>query len=75
MNAVICSINGSASLKRVTLVRNEANYKVWEPSQREFTATFTDAAPFVGENRYYLRVEQDDGNMAWSSPLWVTVKR
>ena len=67
--------NGTASLKRVTLVRNEANYKTWEPGKRELTATFTDAAPLTGENRYYLRVEQADGNMAWSSPVWVTVKR
>jgi hypothetical protein len=27
-----------------------------------------------GENRYYVRVEQVDGNMAWSSPVWVTRK-
>jgi hypothetical protein len=27
-----------------------------------------------GENRYYLRIEQTDGNMAWSSPVWVKVK-
>jgi hypothetical protein len=35
-------------------------------------ATWTDAEPLKGENRYYLRIEQVDGNMAWSSPLWVT---
>ncbi len=67
-------VNGSASLKRVTLVRNETNYQVWEPGKREFKDEFTDAAPLAGENRYYLRVEQADGNMAWSSPVWVTVK-
>ncbi|MBI3878711.1 MAG: hypothetical protein HY301_01420 [Verrucomicrobia bacterium] len=69
------AVNGTASLKRVTIVRNEVNYKVYEPGKRELAATFTDAAPLAGENRYYLRVEQVDGNMAWSSPVWVTVKR
>jgi hypothetical protein len=69
------AINGTASLQRVTLVRNEQNYQVFEPGKREFETTFTDAAPLAGENRYYLRVEQADGNMAWSSPIWVTVKR
>jgi len=69
------TVDGTASLKRVTLVRNETNYKVFEPGQRDFTASFTDPAPLAGENRYYLRVEQADGNMAWSSPVWVTVKR
>ncbi|MBI5775535.1 MAG: hypothetical protein HZA89_17580 [Verrucomicrobia bacterium] len=68
-------VNGTAALSRVTLVRNEANYKVWEPGKREFEGTFTDAAPLASENRYYLRVEQADGNMAWSSPVWVTVNK
>jgi len=67
-------INGTASLKRVTLVRNETDHQVWSPGKREFEGTFTDPSPLIGENRYYLRVEQADGNMAWSSPVWVTVK-
>jgi len=69
------AINGTAAIQRVTLVRNEQNYQVFEPGKRGFETTFTDAAPLAGENRYYLRVEQADGNMAWSSPVWVTVKK
>jgi len=68
------AVNGTASIKRVTLVRNETNHHVWEPNRRDFKGEFADAAPPAGENRYYLRVEQNDGNMAWSSPVWVTVK-
>jgi hypothetical protein len=68
------AVNGTAAIRRVTLVRNEANYKVWEPGKREFAGAFIDPSPRAGENRYYLRVEQADGNMAWSSPVWVTVK-
>ena len=67
-------VSGTALLKRVTLVRNETNYQIWETDKRGFKSEFTDAAPLAGENRYYLRVEQADGNMAWSSPVWVTVK-
>lgn len=69
------AVNGTALLKRVTIVRNESNYHVWEPGKLDFEASFSDAAPLAGENRYYLRVEQVDGNMAWSSPVWVTVKK
>ena len=39
-----------------------------------FEQSFEDEYPVTGENRYYLRVEQADGNMAWSSPVWVQVK-
>lgn len=67
-------VNGTSTIKRVTVVRNEANYHVLEPGQREFKADWSDDKPLAGENRYYLRIEQDDGNMAWSSPVWVTAR-
>jgi hypothetical protein len=69
------AVDGTAPLKRLTLVRNEADYSTWEPGKPAFEGGFTDAAPLEGENRYYLRVEQTDGSMAWSSPVWVTVKK
>ena len=25
-----------------------------------------------GDHYYYVRVEQEDGNVAWASPIWVT---
>ena len=40
----------------------------------EWTESFKDPEPVTGMNRYYLRVEQTDGNMAWASPVWVTYK-
>jgi hypothetical protein len=33
-----------------------------------------DLEPPPGESWYYARVLQKDGNMAWSSPVWVTVE-
>lgn len=68
-------VDGTADIKQVTLVRNEQNYKQWQPGTKTFAETFEDQSPLKGENRYYLRVEQTDGNMAWSSPVWVQVKK
>jgi len=66
-------INGTAPLKRVTIVRNEEDWKVLDDFQGgEFETELQDEAPLDGINRYYLRVEQVDGNMAWVSPVWVT---
>lgn len=67
-------VEGNAPVKRVTLVRNEKNHQQWEPNAKNFSQAFTDESPLPGENRYYLRVEQSDGNMAWSSPVWARVK-
>jgi len=66
-------IEGTGALKRVTLVRNEGDWKVFdELDGTTFETEVRDPEPGDKENRYYLRVEQQDGNMAWSSPVWVT---
>jgi hypothetical protein len=64
-------VEGTAPVKRLTIVRNEQDHHVIEPGARSVSASWTDPAPLQGENRYYLRIEQADGNMAWSSPLWI----
>ena len=70
------SVDGTADLKRITLVRNEDNYQVFDQvDSHTFATEWTDESPLTdAENRYYLRVEQVDGNMAWSSPVWATMK-
>ncbi len=70
------SVSGTAPISRVTLVRNEEDYEVFDPQavSNEFSKTVIDEKPEPGEYRYYLRVEQVDGNMGWTSPVWVTVK-
>lgn len=67
------AVDGTAPIKRITIVRNEQNWHVIEPKAGEtkLETSFIDEAPLDGENRYYLRIEQTDGSMAWSSPVWV----
>jgi len=68
-------VDGTAPIKRITLVRNEEDWKTFGPfAESLFETSVTDEAMLDGENRYYVRVEQVDGNMAWSSPVWVTRK-
>jgi len=69
------AVKGTAGLRAVTVVRNEEDYHSFKPEGNELAATYTDPDPLDGENRYYIRVEQVDGNMAWASPVWVTVKK
>jgi len=68
-------VKGTAPITRVTLIRNEKDYEIFEPQaiSAEFAKTFVDEKPEPGEYRYYVRVEQGDGNMGWTSPVWVTV--
>ncbi|MEM7699185.1 MAG: hypothetical protein AAF236_12360, partial [Verrucomicrobiota bacterium] len=65
-------VEGTAPLSRVTIVRNEENWKTYESLEsQQLEMTVDDEAP-QAEQRYYVRVEQADGNMAWSSPVWVS---
>ncbi len=74
--AMKIAVRGTAPLKAVTIVRNEADYKTFAPKDTaSFDAAFTDEKPLAGENRYYLRIEQTDGNMGWTSPVWVNGKK
>lgn len=70
-------VEGTAPIARVTIVRNEKDYKTFTPSTEDktFEQAFADPSPIAGENRYYVRVIQTDGNMAWASPVWVTYKK
>jgi len=70
------AVEGTAPLSRITLVRNEEDYHEFSPESESpsFSVTHVDENPVAGENRYYLRVEQVDGNMGWISPVWVTVE-
>ncbi len=41
---------------------------------RELTKEWSDDAPAAGASWYYARVIQVDGEMAWSSPIWIERK-
>ena len=68
-------VMGTAAISKVTLIRNEVDHEIIEPQKlsTEFKKTFVEEELAPGDYRYYLRVEQVDGNMGWTSPVWVTV--
>ncbi|MFH1851687.1 MAG: DUF3604 domain-containing protein [Candidatus Neomarinimicrobiota bacterium] len=65
---------GSAPLKMVELVRNNQVLRVVGKDLHEgrgARSTFVDQDIPAGTNWYYLRVIQENNEMAWSSPIWV----
>ncbi len=70
VNVIEASVTGTAPLERLELVRNGET--VLEKPCRGMAETLSveDAGP-EGPCFYYLRVIQTDGEMAWSSPVWV----
>lgn len=75
--------HGTARARKLEIIRN--NRCVHEETNRstDFTMEWTDTEPLAGALMppakfckrpfcfYYIRVRQEDGEMAWASPVWI----
>ncbi len=73
---------GTAPLKEVVILRNGTPLKTYHPKEYHFEFILDDSEPLIKsllaspDDRppflfYYLRVTQQDGHIAWSSPIWI----
>jgi hypothetical protein len=66
-------VHGAAPIARLHVVRDNKYIYTAEPNEVQVRRTFTDMdAPQGKTSYYYVRVEQEDGNLAWASPMWIT---
>ncbi|MGH9658819.1 MAG: hypothetical protein ACRD96_09760, partial [Bryobacteraceae bacterium] len=66
---------GTAVIKQIDVVRNNVYIHKLTPGRSEASFEYVDNAPPEGEKYYYVRVEQADGQLAWSSPIWIVPPR
>ncbi|OJU80470.1 MAG: DUF3604 domain-containing protein [Chlamydia sp. 32-24] len=75
-------VAGTKKIKLVEIIRNGKVIHTYEPEGYNFDFAYDDLVPLdqVTINAkdkkppfvyYYIRVTQEDGHMAWSSPIWV----
>lgn len=67
-------IIGTTPLRQVDLIKNQQFLHTRQKLSQDSTFTFADKDKQPGEDYYYVRVVQEDGNVAWSSPIWVTTR-
>jgi hypothetical protein len=61
---------GTARIREVHLIRNGLPFRFWHPNETEVTISLSEA--FDGETAsYYFTLYQEDGVMAWASPIWL----
>jgi hypothetical protein len=63
---------GTGPVAAVDIIRNNRSIYRNGGGGPEVEVTYLDTAPEAGTSFYYVRLEQLDGNVAWSSPIWVT---
>ena len=68
---VVADIQSPQSIKIIEICRNNEFVYATSPAAPEASVEFVDRTPLDGPSYYYLRVIQDDGEIAWSSPVWL----
>jgi len=69
---ITANIQGTGPLKQVVVIRDNRYVFTAEPAGETYTLRYRDNESLpAGEHYYYVRAEQQDGRMAWSSPVWV----
>ena len=64
-------VHGTAEIERVCVVRNNEDWRTFKPGSLGCVEVIEDMPRPECVDRYYLRVTQTDGHMAWCSPLFV----
>ncbi len=71
---IVCRATGTAPIARMDLIKNNKFLYAVTPNKETAEFTYQDKDAKKGESYYYVRLVQSDGQMAWSSPVWVKVE-
>lgn len=67
-------VKGTGPVAKILLVRDTAYVYSVEPHRADVEFTYRDNTASKGKHYYYFRVEQENGELAWSSPIWIEIK-
>jgi hypothetical protein len=67
-------VRGTGPILRVDLIRNNQYIYNSAPDKRDVELSYVDMEAKPGLNYYYFRVVQEDGEVAWASPMWINLK-
>ena len=62
---------GTSEVASIEIIKNEEVIFTTTPNRQDVELTYVDQDAVAGTSYYYVRVIQDDRQIAWSSPIWV----
>ena len=65
------TVSGTGPIHDIQIIKDNSYVYSVRPAVRKASFTFRDADANPGESYYYVRIRQEDGQMAWASPIWV----
>jgi hypothetical protein len=69
---LLVKVIGTTPIRQIDVIRDQTFLHTRQNQPLETSFEFVDNDVTPGEHYYYVRVIQNDGNIAWSSPVWVT---
>jgi len=71
---LLVKVIGTAPIRQIDIIKNNKFLHTRQPMQQDVSFTFEDSNAGEGNAYYYVRVQQVDNQMAWSSPIWVNAE-
>jgi hypothetical protein len=62
-------------LARIDVLKDSEVVETIKPAKAEHRGQWTDPKPTPGTHYYYIRVVQENDELAWASPLWIDYAR
>ncbi len=69
---LIVNVHGTTPIRQIDIIKNQDFVYNRQKLPQQSNLEFVDNDKQPGEDFYYVRVIQEDDNIAWSSPIWVT---
>jgi hypothetical protein len=70
---LVANVVGTAPVSTVTVVKNNEDVHTWDNPDHGVDLVWEDDSEASTGDFYYVRVTQEDEEMAWSSPVWLDV--
>jgi hypothetical protein len=67
-------LRGTRPIARVDVIKDSQVIYSTQPNQQEVAFEFRDTGDLSGRHYYYVRTQQEDKMLAWSSPMFVNYK-
>ncbi len=68
---ITAEVRSPQPIDKLEICRNNEFVYAASPGSTRASVEFVDTDPLAGPSYYYLRVIQTDGEVAWSSPVWL----
>lgn len=65
------AVSAAGPIAAIRIIRNNRMIHTSTEAGPDVTFDFLDNAPLTENSYYYVRVERADGELAWSSPVWL----